>query len=78
MKEGRGDVPSRRLQIPEIQQVVLFSKREEVCEEGVPVGFEREVEDKGEMSVVDVGKDTEELFEDMFGGRWEGRRVVVA
>jgi hypothetical protein len=74
--EPRLDSPPRRPQIPEIQQVVLLPEGEEVGEEGVPVGLEREMEDEGEVGVVDVGKHAQELLVDVLGSGGEGGRVL--
>ena len=44
--------------------------------ERVPVRLEREVKDVGEMGVIDVGKDAEELFVNVFRrARERGRKV---
>lgn len=48
-----------------------------MSEECVPVSFEGEMKDEWEMSVVEVSKDSKELFEDVFCRRWEGRGVVM-
>lgn len=46
-----------------------------MSEESVPVSLEGEMKDEGEVGVVDVSKDAQELLVDVFGGGWEGGRV---
>jgi len=49
-----------------------------VGKERVPVRLEREVKDVGEMGVIDVGKDAEELFVNVFRRAGERGRKVSA
>jgi hypothetical protein len=64
------------LQVHGIHQIVLFPESDVVRKQRVPMSLEGEVEDVGEMGVVDVRKDAEELFVDVFRRAREGRGKV--
>lgn len=60
--------PSTRHQILHDQQVKLPSKRQEMRKERVEMRLDREMDDLLKMGVVQVGKDPEEVFVNVFGG----------
>ena len=64
------------LQVHGIHQIVFFPESDVVRKQRVPMRLEGEVEDVGEMSVVDVRKDAKELFVNMFRRAREGRGKV--
>jgi len=65
--------PLRRHEILHHQQIKLFSKRQKVGKERVEMCFDGEMQDLLKMRMVNMGKDSEEVFVNMFGR--VGKRV---
>jgi len=61
----------RALHILDLQQLILLSKRQEVCKEGIKVRLRAEVQNLGIMRVVDVCKYAQELAVNVLHGRRE-------
>lgn len=62
----------------EVEEFKLGSKGHEMGKEGVEVAFAAEVDQVGELGMVDVSKDSHQLLVDVSGGNVESRRKVTS